>query len=194
MKISFSEDIRANYIRVSSILKSLTNFVGVDEDILDAASERGTAVHKAIQMDAEGLYYPLPLDCRGYFRSYIKWKAVTQFQIDKSELRLYDDSLCITGCLDAIVSNGASLYLVDWKNTASQNRDYWELQGMFYHHLAEINGIPLAKKIMFVQLCREGSAPKVFSYDANEVLWRQCLKYYYSYLSTNPLSINTQQS
>ena len=191
MKISFNEDdIKADYIRVSSILKPLANFVGVDEDVLDAASLRGTAVHKAIQMDAQGLYYPLPLDCRGYFRSYVKWKAVTQFQIERSELRLYDDEFHITGCLDAIVSNGSALYLVDWKNTASQNRDYWELQGMFYHRLAAVNGINLNKKIMFIQLCREGSAAKVFSFEANEVLWRQCLKYYFSYLGDNPLSIN----
>lgn len=191
MRISFGEDIRAGYIRVSNILKPLTSFIGVNQAVLEAAGDRGTAVHKAIQMDAEGLCYPLSLDCRGYFRSYIKWKAVTQFQIEKSELRLYDDKLHVTGCLDAIVSNGASLYLVDWKNTASQNRDYWELQGMFYHHLATLNGIKLANKIMFVQLCSTGSAPKVFSFEASEILWRQCLKYYFLYLADNPLSINT---
>jgi hypothetical protein len=190
MKIAFTDDIKADYIRVSSILKPLTNFIGVDEEILDAASDRGTAVHKAIQMDADGQYYPLPPDCRGFFRSYKKWKDVTKFEIAQSELRLYDDELRVTGCLDAIVTNGSLKYLVDWKNTAAQNREYWELQGMFYHHLAEKNGIQLAKKIMFVQLCREGSAPKVFSFDANEVLWRQCLKHYYVYISENSLSTN----
>lgn len=194
MKISFNDDdIKTGYIRVSSILKPLNNFVGVDEAVLDAASARGTAVHKAIQLDADGLYYPLPLDSRGYFRSYLKWKAVTQYQIYKSEMRLYDDDLHVTGCIDAIVTNGNFLYLVDWKNTAAQNRDYWELQGMFYHHLAAKNGIKLHSKIMFVQLCGEGSAPKVFSFEANEVLWRQCLKHYFVYLSENHLSINNAQ-
>lgn len=192
MKIAFNEDdIKSGYTRVSSILKPLTNFVGVDEDVLEAASARGTAVHKAIQMDAQDLCYPLPLECRGYFKSYLKWKAITQFQVEQSELRLYDDDLKITGCIDAIVGNGESHFIVDWKNTAAQNREYWELQGMFYHHLATINGIPLHKKIMFVQLCPEGSAAKVFSFEANEVLWRQCLKYYFMYISENPLSTNT---
>jgi hypothetical protein len=190
MIISFDDDdIRAGYTRVSSILKPLAQFVGVDEDVLKAASIRGTAIHKAIQLDAQGIPYPMPIGYRGYFKSYRKWCDVTQFRIERSELRLYDDDLHITGGLDAIVTNGENRYLVDWKNTAAQNRDYWELQGMFYHYLAAQNGIKLHKKIMFIQLCPEGSPAKVFSFEASEVLWRQCLKYYFMHVKENPLSI-----
>lgn len=183
MKIVLDEEkqdvIEDGYVRVTKILEPLSGLIGIDEDVLLEACKRGTEVHRAIQNDAKHLCYALAPAYRGYFRSYLKWKKVTQYKIILSEQRLYDHDLKITGCLDAIVKGTNEMYLVDWKNTASQNRPYWEHQGMFYYHLAKLNGLEINKRIMYVQLCPEGSAPNVHSFEASEVLWRECLKYYY---------------
>lgn len=190
MKITFDtdEEVLPGYARVSSILKPLANFAGVDEDVLEAAKIRGQEVHKALEMDSMDIFYPVPAECRGYIDSAKRWMKLTQYQVLQSEVRLYDHSLKITGKPDAFVCVGnGPLFLVDWKNTASQNREYWEHQGMFYHHLAAKNGVNLSKKMMFVQLCPEGSMPRVYSFQATEILWRECLKYYNAYCSKNPV-------
>ncbi len=174
---------RENYVHVTTLLKPLAQFIGVDEDVLSYAQKRGTEIHKAIQMDAEDLAYPLNPEFAGYFKSYQKWLGLTEYAIEQSEMRLYDDKMRITGCIDAIATNGKKRFIVDWKNTASQNREYWELQGNFYYHLATINGLDVDNKISFVQLIKEGCNPKVFSFEASEVSWRQCLKYYTLYFS-----------
>jgi hypothetical protein len=183
MKIEFeeSDQIKPGYTRVSEILKPLADFSGVIESDLKRASDRGSEIHRAIAFDAEDLFYPLKAAYQPYFDSYLRWKAVTGYQIVESEVRLYDDELLITGKFDAIVQgvNSPKLFLVDWKNTYAQNREYWEHQGMFYHKLCEINGINLASRVMFVQLQSDGTVPKVHSFEVSETLWRQCLKLYW---------------
>ena len=49
--IEDSGDIREGYLRVSQILKPLSNFDGIEKDVLERKADIGTAVHKAIEME-----------------------------------------------------------------------------------------------------------------------------------------------
>ena len=184
-KISINEkEPKEGYLRVSRILSCLNDFSGIDTAVLENKKNIGTDLHKAIELDIEGLCWPMQANAQGYFNSYRKWLDVTGFVLDRGEIRLYDEELKITGCLDAIGGSphAKNRTLIDFKTSASANLEYWLHQGMFYHHLAKINEIHLADRFLFVQLCEYGSTPRVHSFNVSEATWRQCLKYYYSYI------------
>jgi len=70
----------------------------VRPDVLAAACERGTAVHKACECYATGLWSPaLPADWRGYFDSFKKWFDLYVLEVIFTEKPLKSDVLGLTG-------------------------------------------------------------------------------------------------
>lgn len=181
------EKIKPGYIRISQILQQFNDFSAVPDEVLSAKCTLGSHVHAAIEALHEGLYVPLTEREQPYFESFEKWHAVTQFTPHKSEVRLYDDKLKITGCLDAIYERNGKLILVDYKTSASPSES-WQYQGMFYWHLAKINGIDLEKRYLFLQFHPNGKPASTYSFDASERTWQTCLNLYYGYLGGNSLA------
>jgi len=59
--------------RVTEILGPYTDFSQVDPEVLQIASERGTAAHEACLAYAVGLWSPVSDDIAGYLQSFIRW-------------------------------------------------------------------------------------------------------------------------
>lgn len=161
------EEIRPGYTRVSDIIKPWNDFSGIPLEVLERKKNIGTEVHKAIQAFNECIPVQYEGDGEEYFTSFLKWMRETKVNVKYSELRLYDDTLKITGGIDALVQfpNEGNLVLVDWKTTASYTKKtarMWELQGTFYHYLLTKNGNEdLSDRIVFVQLNPDGKLPKI---------------------------------
>ena len=135
--IEDSADIRDGYLRVSQILKSLSNFDGIEKGVLERKADIGTAVHKAIEMNHLGLCPVLGGRVTGYFNSFLAWQQLTGFRLVESERRLYCEELKITGQADAVAQcpDSGQKFLIDFKTSATPVLDYWELQGAFYKYL-----------------------------------------------------------
>lgn len=61
------------YPSVTEILQPYADFSKVPPAVLEAAAERGTAVHAACAAYALGLWAPVPDELRGYFESFRAW-------------------------------------------------------------------------------------------------------------------------
>lgn len=55
---------------VTTILAPWSDFSKIPEEVLQAAAERGTRVHKACASITRGLWAPVPIDIRGYVDSF----------------------------------------------------------------------------------------------------------------------------
>lgn len=180
--IEDSADIRDGYLRVSQILKSLSNFDGIEKGVLERKADIGTAVHKAIEMNHLGLCPVLGGRVTGYFNSFLAWQQLTGFRLVESERRLYCEELKITGQADAVAQcpDSGQKFLIDFKTSATAVLDYWELQGAFYKYLLTVNGFEVGDEYLFLQLDRNGKLPKVHKFKTTQVIWNQCLKFYYA--------------
>lgn len=87
----------------------------------DEARQRGTYLHEAIALFAEGDLDEDSIDSglRGYFEGFTKFLIETKATMQRSEVRVCDPSLGYAGTFDAIVKwpNGV-LTLIDWKSGA----------------------------------------------------------------------------
>lgn len=181
--------IRPGFIRVSEILGQWNRFEGINKDVLHAKAELGTAVHEAIKAHQECIHLAVPENAFGYFESYLKWLETASPLIHPGE-RLYCNKLKITGELDALVTfagDKSSPVIVDWKCTAAIDDLHWQLQGCWYHYLCQANSIEVNDRILFVQLQKDGSAPKVREYKRSSHLMNVCMSAYICYRYLNKI-------
>ncbi|WP_027390558.1 PD-(D/E)XK nuclease family protein [Chrysiogenes arsenatis] len=150
--------------RVTEILAPWTDFSMIRESVLEAACERGTAVHDICAAIAMG--FPpksIPAELAGYVRSFRQWFDTAVQTIHAVEERMIDDALQFSGQPDLI----ATLYgdecktVIDYKTAVSQSRT-WPLQLAAYSHLAVRNY--QTERHLVVQLNREGRPARVTEY------------------------------
>lgn len=172
------QEIKPGYTRVSRILGQWDRFGHIDPAVLKAKAELGTEVHKAIQGYHEGnLPSCIEGKAGGYFDSFVEWDTRSGFEVVHSELRLYCDTLKITGAIDALVRLPGSdtLTLIDYKTSAMESPKIWPLQGCFYHYLATVNGHQLNPRILFLKLDKDGNGAKLIEYHYDKKLMNVCL-------------------
>ena len=135
-------------VRVSDILKRLFPYEGIDPEILAAKAAIGTNVHKAIIQDCANEFVVLETDrAQAYFESYKRWD-VKKPNISQVP-RLYCHDLKITGECDGLLSDWQ---LIDWKCSASANKEMWNMQAHYYWYLLDINGYYASKQMLWVNL------------------------------------------
>ena len=100
-----------------------------------------------------------------YFESWLRWQDIVKPIIVKNEQRYYNESLKITGKVDAVIKFGEGLVVCDWKCTASEEKKLWTLQGAMYNGLLYVNGIETLDGCMFVRLDKYGKIPSVYHYE-----------------------------
>lgn len=154
-------EIKEGYLRVTEILSPFSGLSQIPEHILENAKERGTAVHKAILAIENGIGNDNLMDSiAGYMSSYHQW-------VDGKVLlnvpnRFYDDSLMITGEIDAIYETEIGHVIVDYKTPANESKS-WAMQATAYSYLARKAGYNVIR-VEFVKLDKNGKKPKVFCY------------------------------
>lgn len=171
-----SEDILEGYTRISTILSAFPCITGTTEDdktiwgfpfqninqeVLRKKCIIGTNVHQAINSWAINDFSPLTEYEKGYFDSFLAWKEIVRLKPIKSELRLYDDNLKITGAIDMLgkVEGSESLILIDFKTSSTADIKKWSLQAAFYHHLLVVNKFSINQSVLFIQLNKDGEIP-----------------------------------
>lgn len=174
-----------NYLRVTEIIKPFSGVEFVNEQILQAAADRGTRTHDYIEAYLCGFETDIvDEDVCGYLKSFkIFWedhKHLYNAGIRHKEMRLNCDKIHVTGQIDFIVEINDRTYLLDWK-TSSKFQKSWYLQGAAYRYLAEQNGFANVDNVLFVKLNKDGSKPSLYKseeHEKNLEIFFKCLDLY----------------
>lgn len=123
---------------VSEIMRGMSEnyYANIHPQILHDAADRGTRVHKAIEMYEKFGIEPDD-DTWVYFDRYIKAKKKYPFQVITTELILTNYEYC--GMLDQIIVKNNELAINDIKVTSKRNIELLEVQLAAYEELALYN-------------------------------------------------------
>ena len=179
------------HIRVSEILARLKDFSHIDERVLNEKAKIGTEVHKNIhEYNTNG--FPM-FDTyavrgfatseikrweergKGYFQSYTQWHKRESPKYTLMEKRLFDDTLMITGQIDALISSDPLPVLVDFKCSYKEDLEMWGMQAHFYKYLLDCNGIRTADHFLFMKLNKDSKMPRIFRIDFDEHVLSRCI-------------------
>ena len=150
--LEFKEDTHQyfyNGLEIPSVTQiiSASNVNALDNiptSILDNASERGTAVHQAIEFYNKYNFANISDEYRGYFEAYKHWrKQNTEYEVKiESELQVYHKIFNYAGTVDMLITNTANKHiLVDIKTTNELNMKYVSLQLSAYKEALFSEGI-----------------------------------------------------
>lgn len=128
-----------NGLEVPSVTQiiSASNITALDNiptSILDNASERGTAVHQAIEFYNKYKFANISDEYKGYFEAYKHWREQrvqnAEYEVKiESELQVYHKILNYAGTIDMLITNTREKHiLIDIKTTNELNMKYVSLQ------------------------------------------------------------------
>lgn len=130
---------------VSTVMKPLSAdlYKGIDEAVLEAAAERGTAVHEMIENYLKhGWTEPNP-QYQGYFNAFLDWHGKHCPSLVSSELRAYHPLYHYAGTSDFLGYIDNRLTLVDFKTTAVLHDHLVRIQDEAYARALIAHSIPI---------------------------------------------------
>ena len=185
------------HIRVSEILSQFRDYSKINPTVLAEKCEIGTETHDNIKRYNTGgfeMFEMFPLrDMHGeiktrsdgtqsweergkpYFQSYREWDKKVSPKFSIMEERYYDDNLMITGQIDALMTTDTLPVLVDFKCSANADLEMWSMQGHYYKHLLEQNGILIADHFLFIKLLPNAKFPVVHEIKFDEKVHARCI-------------------
>ena len=109
---------------VTTVMKPLSEEVykGIDEEVLNRAAARGTAVHNAIENYVKFGIEDIEPDYAGYFRAFLAWYREHKVHPHGTEIKLYHKSLLYAGTADMAADVDGLPMLVDFKTSATVSR------------------------------------------------------------------------
>lgn len=120
---------------VTQVLSKLHDFAMVSKEVLEAAQERGTAVHKLCQFHDENDLQPESIgDYWPYLDAWIKFCADRKAKWDGIEWQGYSTRYGYAGTMDRRGFLGGTRYIVDIK-TSAQSHPVWGMQTAAYRQL-----------------------------------------------------------
>ena len=147
---------------VTTVLSPFADFSRVPPDVLEAACERGTAVHTFCAGHALGIWsMMMHPDIAGYCDSFRLWFDAVVSEVISVEEEFIDDDFGFCGHPDLVVkSKQGEILLVDLKSTLMHPRTF-ELQCAAYTHLIEKkHGIKI-DRAGTLHLSKEGKTPRM---------------------------------
>lgn len=84
----------------------------------------------------------------------------------------------ISGQIDALAMLGwikDTPVLVDFKCTATADKEVWPMQAHLYGHLLAKNGVNVQPRYLFVKLDKMGAFPMVYAYPFDANIYARCL-------------------
>jgi len=163
-----SEEIKTGYLRVTEVMKPFIDFSKIPPKVLKHACDRGTKVHRLAELYAKDEYFPEPEpELSGYVDSFKMWFDEMVEEVVSLEVRLYDNTLMITGAIDLVAKLKGSdgPVIVDYKTPANASKS-WALQLSAYQNLYNIqkdNKEKVNRRIA-LQLMKDGKYPKIHEY------------------------------
>lgn len=105
---------------VTQLLKPLYDFSSIPPNVLAAKANLGTRVHKACDLDEDGLLDEATVDdvVGSYLSAWRLFKAESGAVVLSSEQRVFHKSLRYCGTLDRIIDVGGNAMLIDIKTSA----------------------------------------------------------------------------
>ncbi len=152
------------------------------EEELKPFGEKGERIHTAIELHAVGIpsEESLPIEERGYFRSYLKWEEANKDdEMICYEKRFNCPELKISGKPDRLrlLKTTRKLRISDWKSSSQEGKKSWPIQGNLYHYLLTpmFGKENLDDVVEFVKLDKKGKMPQIFEYPVDEETWEVCM-------------------
>lgn len=154
---------------VTTLMKPLSDtlYAGIRPETLQAAAERGTEVHSAIEDYVTLGITDISEARRGYFEAFLRWMKDYNVQPLSVEHRAYHPALGYAGTLDMLctLSKGDTdpqvLTLVDFKTSATVNKMLTGVQLEAYEQMLAATGLqveqmqPPPRCRLRAKLCRE---------------------------------------
>lgn len=163
---------KSKYPSVTEVLSPWNDYSHVPEDRLEAAAERGTAVHAYCAAYARGVWAPTPPPgFRGYVDSFQRWFDLFVDETLVCEEEIEDAMLGYCGHPDLCVRAGklGGVILTDLKTPIALKRRIWGCQLSAYERLLIGLGVK-PDRVGSLQLSPEGRAARFedFSEDLQE--------------------------
>lgn len=148
-ELSFDEEkhlyrLYGKYIpSVSTVMRPLSQalYKDVDEEVLNNAAARGTAVHYAIENYVKFGITDIEPELEGYFRAFRSWWKEANPTCLATECRTYHKILRYAGTADMPVLIGDECILIDFKTSASVNKMLTGVQLEAYAKAYESHGL-----------------------------------------------------
>jgi len=131
----------------------------IPSSILDNASERGIAVHQAIEFFNKYRFANIDKNYEKYFDAYRNWYKAESFPFVeiKSEVKVYHKILNYAGTIDMLITNTKEeKILIDIKTTNELNMKYVSLQLSAYKEALANQGI-CVKEMYVLWLKKDGT-------------------------------------
>lgn len=120
---------------VTQVLQPFADFSMIPEDKLQAACDRGDAVHSHLYSYAVGLWSPRPEGFEGYCESGERWLDLNLKTVISAEEEYSDPVLGFIGHPDLLLEDQrGAILLIDWKTPVTEARS-WAIQLSAYHYL-----------------------------------------------------------
>lgn len=167
---------------VTQILRPISGYDGVPEDVLAFAAERGTAIHEATELDDANDLDEASIDPQiaGYVEAWRAFRRESRFMPIASEGRVFHPDNRYAGTFDALGVLNGRLTIVEKKATARlmpatgpQVAAYMMAYNALRENRVHVHGIglerPLARQCIAVQL-RKDDTYRIHDYtpDYNE--------------------------
>ena len=126
------------YPSVTEVLAKYSDFSQVNPDRLEAACNRGTAVHRFACAYARGLWAPFSGEIQGYCQSFQNWFDQYVEKVILTEPYLIDSTHGYDGHLDLLAVLKGDKYpsVIDYKTPVAKNIT-WAVQCAAYLNLAK---------------------------------------------------------
>ena len=157
------EVIKPDYLRVTEILGVFQDFSMIMPEVLEAACERGTEAHQAIEDYLDMCF----VSDNPYLQSFLKWEEIVKAKVISTEQRFYDDMYKITGQIDLIYQMDGDkeneVNIMDFKTPVAKGKT-WGCQLAAYKMLVERNTKQKVKRLFSLRLKKDGSLPSITEY------------------------------
>lgn len=154
---------------VSEIMKPLSSahYEKIDEEVLNKAAERGTAVHEAVENYLLFGVEDIESDWKGYFNGFKAWIDQHNIESIATEYRVYHKFLVYAGTADCPCYVNGKPTIIDWKTTSVISKMLTRVQLEAYAKAFESHGIEFEQKII-VQATKDGKFREIV-YPKNDI-------------------------
>jgi len=123
---------------VTQVLGTYADFSRIPDDVLQAACDRGSAVHRYCQAYAMGAWAIEPEGFEGYCESFRRWFDSVMVEVYTVEQEFRDDQFGFLGHPDIVarIAGNKGITVVDYKTPVGKGTT-WELQLSAYRHLTK---------------------------------------------------------
>ena len=147
---SYTLDMEGQTLQLPSVTQ-LLRFVSreiygeVPSHILDAAADRGTKVHEAIEMVAKFGWMEADDEAMPYMLAYQEWEKEHGFKTLVSEYRMYHRTRLYAGTADALFMDGNDVCLMDIKTSKTVLEGLTAAQLYGYSEALKSHGVEVVR-------------------------------------------------